>query len=196
MARPRKVDLEDAKEGVLNAFWSRGFARTSLSNLTEATGLMRGSLYAAFGGKQAMFSVAIERYVDLIRTSITTDAPGIEGIRFTLNTVVRITCEDAERRGCMIINSIPEARSLNPANRRAVNQGLERMRSYIDGKIRQAQMDSEQEPDIDALIALVFAATLSIRVLGRAQEGPQLLQKIADGAIAAVEQAFHPEQKG
>ncbi len=49
-----------------------------------------------------------------------------------------------------------------------------------------------QKPDFKPLLALVFAASVSIRVLGRAGQDPQLLQDFADGAVAAVQLAFQP----
>src|SRR5262249_36820343 len=61
MVRPREFDFEEVAEGLLNAFWLRGFARTSISDLTAATKLLPGSLYAAFGSKEAMFRLALDR---------------------------------------------------------------------------------------------------------------------------------------
>ncbi len=49
-----------------------------------------------------------------------------------------------------------------------------------------------QKRDFEPLPALVFAASVSIRVLGRAGQDPQLLQDFADGAVAAVQLAFQP----
>ena len=192
MVRPRNFDLDDVKEGLMNTFWRHGYARTSLTNLTAATGLLRGSLYAAFGQKDAMFSVALGRYRDQVREAVVSDAPGIDGLRYMLDAVVQITSDDPERRGCLLINAIPEARSLGAVNRQAIDQGLADMRLFIGSKFQEAQETSTQKPDFEPLIALVFAASVSIRVLGRAGQDPQLLQDIADGAVAAVQLAFQP----
>jgi AcrR family transcriptional regulator len=62
MARPREFDLDEALERCLELFWARGFAGVSLSDLEEATGLGRQSLYAAFGNKEALFAAVLERY--------------------------------------------------------------------------------------------------------------------------------------
>ncbi len=177
----------------MNIFWSRGYAHTSLPNLTAATGLLRGSLYAAFGQKDAMFSVALGRYRDQLRETIISDAPGIEGLRFMLDSVVQITCDDPERRGCLLINAIPEAQTLSTTNRQAIDRGLAEMRFFIGAKLQEAHETSTQKPDLEPLIALVFAASVAIRVLGRANQDPQLLQDIADGAVTSVEMAFQPK---
>lgn len=45
-------------------FWERGFEGTSMANLTQAMGLNPSSIYAAFGDKHALFSLAVRRYLD------------------------------------------------------------------------------------------------------------------------------------
>src|SRR5262245_20822174 len=60
--RPRKYDPDDALAKAMGAFWDRGYAATSLDDISAATGMNRPSLYAAFGDKQAIYLKAIERY--------------------------------------------------------------------------------------------------------------------------------------
>ena len=43
-------------------FWSKGYEGTSLSDLTEAMGITRPSLYAAFGNKEELFRKALDLY--------------------------------------------------------------------------------------------------------------------------------------
>ena len=176
----------------MNTFWLHGYEHTSLPNLMAASGLLRGSLYAAFGQKDAMFNVALKRYIDQIREAIFSNAPGIDGIRDMLDAVVEITHDDPERRGCMIVNAIPESQSLSTANRKTMDRGLAELRLFIGTKLQQAKDASTLKPDLEPLIALVFAATVSIRLLGRAGRSRRLLQDTADGAVIAVKLVFLP----
>ena len=45
-------------------FWERGFEGTAMADLTQAMGLNPSSIYAAFGDKHALFSLAVKRYVE------------------------------------------------------------------------------------------------------------------------------------
>jgi TetR/AcrR family transcriptional repressor of nem operon len=192
MVRPRSFDADEVAEGLLEAFWLRGFARTSITDLTEATGLLPGSLYAAFGSKEDMFRLAADRYVAQIRAAVSSGVPGIEGVKKALDTVVRLTARDPDRRGCLLINAIPESSSFSEETRREVERGIQEMRLFLRDRLREAQAESKAQVDLDPLVALVFAAMVAIRVLGRAGHNRRLLQDIADGATAAARRCFEP----
>ncbi len=63
--RPRKFDTNEALDKALMVFWQRGFEGTSLSDLTEAMGINRPSLYATFGDKETLFRRALDRYAEI-----------------------------------------------------------------------------------------------------------------------------------
>jgi AcrR family transcriptional regulator len=62
--RPREFDRDKALDKALHAFWKNGYEGTSLSELTEAMGINRPSLYAAFGSKEELFRSALDRYAE------------------------------------------------------------------------------------------------------------------------------------
>ncbi len=60
--RPREFDIDEALDRALMVFWRRGYEGAALSDLTEAMGINRPSLYAAFGNKESLFGKALDRY--------------------------------------------------------------------------------------------------------------------------------------
>ena len=60
--RPREFCVDHALTEALRVFWQKGYEGTSLTDLTEAMGITRPSLYAAFGNKESLFRKALDLY--------------------------------------------------------------------------------------------------------------------------------------
>ncbi|MFI6173634.1 TetR/AcrR family transcriptional regulator [Nocardia sp. NPDC051052] len=60
--RPRAFDRTDALRRAMEVFWEHGYEGSSMSDLTAAMGINSPSLYAAFGGKEALFRAAVSLY--------------------------------------------------------------------------------------------------------------------------------------
>jgi AcrR family transcriptional regulator len=65
VGRPRAFDVDSALDRAVEVFWRHGYEGASLSDLTEAMGINRPSLYAAFGSKEDLFRKAVARYADV-----------------------------------------------------------------------------------------------------------------------------------
>jgi AcrR family transcriptional regulator len=113
MARPRSFSVEDTVEAAAEVFWSKGYQDTAISDLEQATGLSRSSLYGAFGTKQAIFELALEWYLRgfIAPRLAPMERPGadlgdIE--RFFTGLAVFFRTGSQARQGCLMINSIAE----------------------------------------------------------------------------------------
>ncbi|TCR26941.1 TetR/AcrR family transcriptional regulator [Streptomyces sp. BK205] len=62
--RPRGFDAEAALDRAVEVFWRQGYEGASLADLTEAMGINRPSMYAAFGNKEELFHRAVARYAE------------------------------------------------------------------------------------------------------------------------------------
>ena len=196
MVRPRLFDPAQVDEALLDVFWSRGYARASIEELTQATGLLRGSLYAAYGSKEDMFRAAVRRYTADLAAAIATDETGLDGARHVLDAVVRLTVRDPERRGCVILNAIPEAQGLSSEMRQELQDALGSMQALLRKRLREAAAAAGRaEADVEPLAAMLFAASVAIRVLGRAGQDKHFLQNIARGAIDAARRSLDNPRK-
>jgi AcrR family transcriptional regulator len=69
VGRPREFHADAVLETAMELFWEHGFEGVSISDLTDATGINRRSLYAAFGTKEELFRCAVRRYLTARRSS-------------------------------------------------------------------------------------------------------------------------------
>ena len=196
MVRPREFDPAQVDEALLDVFWTRGYARASIEELTQATGLLRGSLYAAYGSKEDMFRAAIRRYAADLAAAIATEKTGLDGAQHVLDTVVRLTVRDPNRRGCPILNAIPESHALSAEMREELQDALRSMQALLRKRLREALAEARRtDVDVDPLVAMLFAASVAIRVLGRAGQDRKLLQNVARGAIDAARRSIENPRK-
>ena len=106
VGRPRCFCEDTALDAAMRVFWEKGYEGASLTELTEAMGINRPSLYAAFGDKAALFQRAMERYVAgpagyVQRALAETTARGVvEGL---LRGAVEMLGDPANPRGCMSV---------------------------------------------------------------------------------------------
>ena len=189
MARPREFDEDQVAEALLQTFWNLGYAATTLPHLSSASGLGPGSLYAAFGNKEAMFGIAIDRYQAYLAEAFVSDARGLEAIRILFNKVVSLTVKDPDRRGCLVINAVPESKTLTDITQKKLKNGLGGFRKLIRLRLIEALNNSNLQDDtnLEPLTASLASSAVGIRVLGRAGMGRKHLQSIADGVVMLVE---------
>jgi len=128
----------------MDAFWSKGFEATSMTDLCNCTGLHKGSLYQAFGDKHTLFMNALKHYADAeyhetLAVMKETNSP-LENVRAVVNKI----CDDASgEKGCMMINSVVELAPHDPAVKAALQGfGQQRMQA-ITQMIAKAQQAGE-----------------------------------------------------
>jgi len=62
MGRHREFDPDEALKIALQVFRRKGYEGTSITDLTDAMGITRPSLYAAFGNKEDLFRKTLDLY--------------------------------------------------------------------------------------------------------------------------------------
>ncbi len=170
MARPREFDEERVLDAVMETFWRYGYEGTSAQNLVDATGLGRGSLYAAYASKDGLFEQALRRYhkraqghVDQLRE------PGspVERIRALMQGIVDADLGATERRGCLATNSAIEVASRDPHVADLVRGNFNILTRGIEETIRRGQDTGEirSTTDAETLALFVFNAVQGLRVL-------------------------------
>lgn len=108
--RPREFDTDEALTAALRIFWSKGYEGASLTDLTEAMGITRPSLYAAFGNKEALFRKTLDLYqrekLDYMSRAL--EASTARGVaERLLMGALEMQMSSCDPKGCMgVINSV------------------------------------------------------------------------------------------
>lgn len=111
--RHRSFDKDKTLDKAMLVFWKNGYSGTSLTDLTNAMGINKSSLYTTFGNKEALFNQSIVFYLnkhgeihsaELFKLDISLK----ERIcNYLLSIALMITNSDLPK-GCLICNSTSE----------------------------------------------------------------------------------------
>ena len=64
MVGARQFDEQEVIATALDVFWRKGLHDATMQDLAAATGVQRGSLYNAYGDKEAIFLRAFDEYTE------------------------------------------------------------------------------------------------------------------------------------
>ena len=112
MARLREFDEEKALDAAMQLFWEKGYAATSLSELTAKMEIQKPSLYSAFGDKEGLFEAALRRYTNLHAANIRTKLQNEQSVKGAIQTFFENMVEEEYKKefskGCFCINTMVE----------------------------------------------------------------------------------------
>jgi TetR/AcrR family transcriptional regulator, transcriptional repressor for nem operon len=173
MARPREFDLDEAVEKARDVFWRQGYHATSITDLTDALGILRGSLYKAFPDKHSLFLAALDVYradaIEAITSILARPGSQIANIRTILLYVADDAAGEAGKRGCLIANMALELLPNDLEVAARITSHYRLMEELIQSTIERAQVAGEvsKEQDARALAQLVVTAIQGMRVVGK-----------------------------
>ncbi len=193
MGRPRRFDESDLLDAATELFWSKGFDNTSVEDVSLATGVGNGSIYAAYGSKRGLFLAAFERYCErrarLVREAIgSTSGPARSAVRALFQAIIDDCAAHPDRRGCLMINSIahlgtriPEVAAIGARTTTAMEQGVaERLRPAM------RHAGDLDEAALSALSANIVVVAQGLIQLSRLGIPANRLREIADVSCDAL----------
>jgi AcrR family transcriptional regulator len=101
--RPRAFDCDEALDAAMRVFWKKGYDGTSMSDLEEAMGINRPSVYSAFGNKQTLFLKTMERYSRYNGSRVAeclASGSARQGMERLLRLAVEVYTDPANPGGC------------------------------------------------------------------------------------------------
>jgi AcrR family transcriptional regulator len=192
--RPREFDHDEVLRIAFDQFWRNGVRGTSLSDIARDAGVQRGSLYNAFGSKEALFLQAYERYAGdylaALRKALATGSLRKRLTAFFDLTISNFRAGKPSRgcpttRGLMELGSA-EGEGLDEEARRAFASLIARITALVQDTLSAGAARGEFNGDPAAAALHIITVTRGLAVLERAFGDEPQLRKIAAHTIDLV----------
>lgn len=193
MARPKAFTRETVLSKAMALFWRKGYEATSVQDLVEATGINRGSLYDTFEGKRQLFLAAIDHYVKtvVIPTVKALEAPGVgrAAIEAHFYRVLEQSITDAQRRGCLMTNTVVELAPHDGEVAQRLKHGLQRVEDAFYTALVRACNSGEirANADLRGLARYLTASMQGLRVMAKVNPDLDALTPVVVNILAALE---------
>ncbi len=191
VGRPREFDTEEALSAALKVFWRKGYEAASLTDLTEAMGITRPSLYCAFGNKEALFKKALDLYEreKLCFIDNALNAPtAYEAVERMLLKGLDVQTADPETLGCMGVNSVLSCQGVasESVRRELIERRLD-VESRLRERFERARLEGDLSADCDPATLAAFIMTLAQGIALQAGMGMkrEMLREVVVTALQA-----------
>jgi len=184
----KSFETNDAIEIAMEVFWEKSYTGTSISDLTNAIGIKRGSLYNAFRSKQELFVEALLKYdrehrsVGLIQ--LESNYEPREAICTLFETMVNQSISDKEKKGCFLVNTALELPLHTKEVAAIVRAAFQDIENFFERLIKRGQKQSEIPESVNPTESAkgLLGLVISIRVLARGVFDETELRSIANQA--------------
>lgn len=175
-------------------FNTKGFEATSLSDLTEATGLTKGAIYGNFENKEeiavAAFRYAMEKTRAMIRERVSTGVSNREKLVLLFEFYAAYVNNPPVPGGCPILNNAVEADDFHTSMRRVVVKEMTKTIEYIQGLLEDGVAQGEFKKSTDArMMAYVFFCVIEGGIMySRAERSPDAMELVVKHCKQLIDQ--------
>lgn len=189
MARTKEFDEDRAVDRAVDCFWRHGYEGASVRDLALSMGIGGPSLYNAFGDKRTLFARALERYANRSMRERVARLEAArrpkQAIELFVREIVDRSLSDADRKGCLLVNSALDVAPHDAELRQVVANYLEEIRAFFQRNIEAARATGELPRRLDAeqLSTHLQGVVIAIRVLARTGAKRRALEAVAQPAL-------------
>jgi AcrR family transcriptional regulator len=189
--RPRSFDADQVLDKALEVFWQKGYEGASLPDLTQAMGINKPSLYAAFGNKEQLFLKAVERYEnrpDAFFYPSLQQPTAYQVIERMLLGAAAAACNPDHPKGCVLVQSALSCSDDAMRVKQALSERRQAGAQLLADRLQQAQRDGDlpASTDANALARFVITVLQGISVQSSSGATADELLAVAKTALQAV----------
>jgi AcrR family transcriptional regulator len=185
----RQFDEQEMIATALDVFWRKGLHDATMQDLAAATGVQRGSLYNAYGDKEAIFQRAFDQYAGQLMEACSEALSEGDDIAARLQNfldllIVNMT-SGSPPRGCLTTRTALDGAISSAAVRQRVQGVLSRLEQLV-GKAISSVPDKRLAANANRLARVVVTFTRGLAVMERAGYSRKQLRELAATFIDAV----------
>ena len=187
--RPREFCVDGALAKALRVFWTKGYEGASLNDLTEAMGITRPSLYAAFGNKESLFRKALDVYerekLEYIGRAL--QQPTARGVaEVLLRGAVENASGSDEPHGCLgVITSVACGEEAQSIREDVLERGKVAKRELVERFERaKTEGDLPAHIEVESLTNLLYAIVQGVCLQAGSGATRDELNRLVDTGLA------------
>lgn len=197
MGRPKEFDPDAALCAALQVFWKHGFDGASMTDLTDAMGITRPSLYATYGNKEQLFRKVLDRYeqMHLCFVEEALAEPSVRrAIERLLDGYAQVLTDPMHPPGCLGVNSAVCGGGESAAIREELIARRSLSEETIRSRFERAAAEGDLAPGEDPADWARYVMSVGLGMAVRAASGSCRLElekigKMALRALPVSEQA-------
>ena len=185
--RPLAFNQEKALDAAMQLFWAHGYEGTSMAELTDALGINKPSIYAAFGNKEQLFRKALARYiagpvafVAEVKNALTAHQV-VEGF---LKQAVEFFSDQTTPNGCLIVQAALTCGQSSNVIQQELIAYRKRFEEAFVARFELAKTQGDLPQDADANALAKYLATIHQGLSVQATSGATKQELLAVVEIA------------
>jgi AcrR family transcriptional regulator len=190
--RPREYDREEVLSNALDMFSVKGYAATSLDDISDAMNMSRPSIYNAFGDKEMIYLHAMEVFRQQMRTSVERFINSNHDLPTALskiyNAALSIYFAKKPAQGCFIFCTAPAEVITHQQIKNQIAETLVEVDMLFEKLFRKAQDRQEYPVANDATQAgkLAQAVLHTLAIRARAGDTKASLKRLVEFSVKSI----------
>lgn len=173
----------------MQVFWRRGYEGASLSELTEAMGIAKPSLYACFGNKESLFRKALDLYerdkLCYIRSAL--EEPTAKAVaERLLRGALAMQCDSDDPKGCLgVISAVANTAHAECIRDEVLARRASSDRAMVE-RFERARAEGDLPPGVEPQALACYLSTViqGMAVQAGAGAARETLEQLVDTTLA------------
>ncbi|MBN7819385.1 TetR/AcrR family transcriptional regulator [Bowmanella yangjiangensis] len=190
--RQAEFDREQVLRSALKAFLNKGYGKTSMQDLTKATGLHPGSIYCAFGNKRGLLVAAVEQYKEdrdaQFAATFPANAPVLPCLKRYLDELVNECHSCDSSRACFLVKALNEMADQDAELQAELSTSLESWQAALEAQIQRAkdrgELAADKNPQV--LARYLVMGIYGLRTYAQTHPQREVLQQLADQLYLSI----------